>query len=490
MNIDTSNIQNLIESLPSQLYIGGKWKDASDNATISVVNPATEEEIKKVSSASPEDVQDAINSAADAMKDWACRTPRDRCTILRKAFEILLAEAEHFAKIITLEHGKSVAESYNEAVYAAEFFRWFSEEGVRNIGEFYKSPHSGSDILVHHKPAGVSILITPWNFPLAMATRKIGPALAAGCAVAIKPASVTPLTMLSLVSVLERAGVPPGVVNMIPSSRSSVIMPIFMNDSRVRVISFTGSTQVGQTLISNAAIPVINCSMELGGNAPFVVLKDADINAAVDGAMIAKMRNMGESCVGANRFYVHKDVYQQFAEELSKRMKELTIGDGLDNNNKVGALITDKARKEIHSLVEDAVSKGAQLLTGGTVPEGKGYFYPPTVIVNVPIGARVLKEEIFGPVAPIRIFENEEEALREINDTEFGLASYVYGGDKGHAINFASKIESGMVAVNRGLLSDPAAPFGGVKASGLGREGAHEGLLEFLETQYISVNLL
>lgn len=489
MNIDVSDIKKITTQLPTQLYYNGAWHNSSDGGTIKVINPATEETIGEVQSGTPADMQAAIDSAGEAFETWSRTKPRERAEILRSAFEILKGRAEYFAKIITLEHGKAIEESYNELIYSAEFFRWFSEEAVRNYGEFYHSPSSGADILVHHKPAGVAILITPWNFPLAMATRKLGPALAAGCTTVIKPASATPYAMLALVDVLEKAGVPKGVVNIVPSNRSGEVMPIFMNDSRVRVVSFTGSNPVGQTLLKNAAEKVHTCAMELGGNAPFVVLEDANIDDAVEGAMIAKMRNIGESCVGANRFYVHKNVYKEFAEKFTQKMSSLKIGNGLDSANQVGALINDKARQEIHGLVEDAISKGAKLLTGGKMPEGKGYFYPPTVLGEVALGTRLLKEEVFGPVAPIRIFEDEQALLKEVNDTEFGLASYVYAGDTGRGTCFASKIESGMVAVNRGILSDPAAPFGGVKSSGLGREGAREGMLEFLETQYVSVNL-
>lgn len=489
MNIDISDINDIIKSLPRQLYYGGKWHNSSDNVKIPTINPCTEEEIGQVESASQVNAQEAVDAAANAFSTWSNATPRSRAEILRKAFKILVSKADYFAKVITLEHGKAIKESYAETIYSAEFFRWFSEEGVRNRGEFYKSPHSGADILVHHKPAGVALLITPWNFPLAMATRKIAPALAAGCTVVVKPASATPYTMLALVDVLEEAGVPPGVVNILPSNRASQVMPTIIQHPMVRVISFTGSTAIGHSLLRSAADYVLNCSMELGGNAPFIVCQDADVSAAVDGAMIAKMRNLGESCVAANRFYVHEKVYDSFANELTARMRALSIGNGLDISKNVGALISGGARKEIHELVEDAVTKGGTLLTGGKIPEGKGYFYPPTVIGDIPLGARVLKDEIFGPVAPIRKYTDDAILVKEANDTEHGLCSYVYSGDTGHATRIASQLETGMVGINRGLISDPAAPFGGVKFSGLGREGSHQGLDEFLETQYMSVNL-
>ena len=427
-------------------------------------------------------------AASEAFPAWAAKKPRERGEILRKAFELIMRDAERIAKLMTLENGKALPDARAEVAYAAEFFRWNAEEAVRNLGQFYNAPASGARTLVHHRPAGVAVLVTPWNFPAAMATRKIGPALAAGCTVILKPASDTPLTILALMPILQEAGVPAGVVNVIPSRSSGKVVSAMLHDARVRVLSFTGSTEVGRKLLQEAAENVIKPAMELGGNAPFIVFEDADVDAAVDGAMIAKMRNMGEACTAANRFLVHAKVQEEFSKKLTERMQALKLGNGLDDGVAVGPLINQEGRDKVVALVEDAVKRGARVLTGGKPPNGKGYFYPPTVLVDVPDGAKMLDDEIFGPVAAIQSFTSEEEAIRRANDTIYGLVAYLYTRDLARGMRISEQLECGMVGLNRGLVSDPAAPFGGMKQSGIGREGAHEGLMEFLQTQYISTN--
>jgi succinate-semialdehyde dehydrogenase/glutarate-semialdehyde dehydrogenase len=429
-----------------------------------------------------------VDAAGNAFEAWAAKKPRERSEILRKAYELIIRDQERLAKLITIENGKALSDSRAEVAYSAEFFRWFAEEGVRNYGDLRMAPSSGAHILVHHKPAGVAVLVTPWNFPAAMATRKIGPALAAGCTVVLKPASETPLTMLALMPILEEAGVPAGVVNVIPSRRSGKVVDKMLHDPRVRVISFTGSTEVGRKLLHSAADNVVNPAMELGGNAPFIVFEDADIDAAIEGAMIAKMRNMGEACTAANRFYVHEKVHDAFAAKLKDKMAGLKMGNGLDDGVALGPLVNAEGRDKVVELVDDAVKKGAKLLTGGKAPDGPGYFYPATVLTNVPDSAAMLREEIFGPVASLQTFKTEEEVIKRANDTEYGLVAYLYTGDMKRGMRVSEKLDFGMIGLNRGLVSDPAAPFGGMKQSGIGREGAHEGLKEFLETQYISAN--
>jgi succinate-semialdehyde dehydrogenase/glutarate-semialdehyde dehydrogenase len=399
-----------------------------------------------------------------------------------------MRDAERLARLITLENGKALPDSRGEVAYSAEFFRWFAEEGVRNIGQVSHAPASGARILVQHKPAGIAALVTPWNFPAAMATRKIGPALAAGCTVVLKPASDTPLTMLALMPILEEAGVPAGVVNVIPSRSSGKVVSEMLHDMRVRVVSFTGSTEVGRKLLREAADNIVRPAMELGGNAPFLVFDDADIDAAIEGAMIAKMRNMGEACTAANRFYVHEKVHDEFAGKLAAKMSALKVGNGLDEGVTVGPLVNAEGRDKVIELVDDAVARGAKVLAGGKSIAGKGYFYQPTVLTNVADGSKLLNDEIFGPVAAIQTFKTDEEAIARANDTEYGLAAYLYTKDMARGLRVSEKLDFGMVGLNRGLISDPAAPFGGMKQSGLGREGGHEGLMEFLETQYVSVN--
>src|SRR5712672_2954179 len=398
-----------------------------------------------------------------------------------------MRDAERLAKLITIENGKALSDSRGEVAYAAEFFRWFAEEAVRAVGEVRTAPAGTNRILVLRQPIGVAVLVTPWNFPAAMATRKIGPALAAGCPVILKPASETPLTMLALMPLLEEAGVPAGVVNVIPSRRSGAVVSTMLHDPRVRVVSFTGSTEVGRKLLHEAADNVVKPAMELGGNAPFIVFEDADIDAAIDGAMVAKMRNMGEACNSANRFYVHEKVHDEFTKKLTAKMAALKVGNGLDDGVALGPLVNAEGRDKVKELVDDAVGKGAKVLTGGKSPNGPGYFYPATVLDNVPDGASLLSAEIFGPVAAIQTFRSEDEAVKRANDTEYGLVAYLYTKDLSRGIRVSEKLDFGMIGLNRGLVSDPAAPFGGTKQSGLGREGAHEGLMEFLETQYVSM---
>lgn len=479
---------NLLANVPTDLWIGGKWRKASDGGRFEVTDPATEKAVASVASATVQDATAAIDAAQGAFADWAARKPRERGEILRKAYELIVRDAERFARLITVENGKALPDSRGEVAYAAEFFRWNAEEAVRNLGSLSRAPSSGARILVQHKPAGVAVLVTPWNFPAAMATRKIGPALAAGCPVVLKPASDTPLTMLALMPVLEEAGVPAGVVNVIPSRSSGKVVGAMLHDSRVRVVSFTGSTEVGRLLLKEAADTILKPAMELGGNAPFIVFEDADIDAAIEGAMIAKMRNMGEACTAANRFYVHEAVHDAFAQKLTAKMAALKMGNGLDEGVALGPLVNREGRDKVIELVADAIGKGAKLLTGGKAPAGPGFFYPATVLTNVSDDAKMLKEEIFGPVASIQTFRSEDEAVARANDTEYGLVAYLYTKDLTRGLRVSERLDFGMVGLNRGLVSDPAAPFGGMKQSGIGREGAHEGLMEFLETQYVSVN--
>jgi succinate-semialdehyde dehydrogenase/glutarate-semialdehyde dehydrogenase len=474
--------------IPTDLYIGGQWRPASDEARFDVVNPASEHVIASVASATVKDCIAALDAAQAAFKPWSSLAPRGRAEILRKAYELMIRDGERLSRIITLENGKSLSDSRSEIAYAAEFFRWNAEEAVRVLGQMSMAPSSGARILVNHKPAGIALLVTPWNFPAAMATRKIGPALAAGCTVVVKPASATPLTLLALIPLLEEAGVPPGVVNVVPSRASGKVVAAMLADGRVRVVSFTGSTEVGRTLLKEAADNVVRPAMELGGNAPFIVFDDADVDAAVDGAMIAKMRNMGEACTAANRFYVQEAVYDEFSEKLAAKMAALKVGDGLSAGVAVGPLVNAGARDKVHALVEDACRRGARILTGGAIPSGTGYFYPPTVLTRVHAESDLVREEIFGPVAAIQSFTAEEQVVQLANASEFGLASYIYTRDLSRGLRVAEQLESGMVGLNRGIVSDPAAPFGGVKHSGIGREGGHEGVAEFLETQYVSVS--
>jgi succinate-semialdehyde dehydrogenase / glutarate-semialdehyde dehydrogenase len=480
--------ENLLADVPTDLWIGGRWRKASDGGRFDVIDPATENTIASVASATVEDAKAAVDAANDAFPGWAGKKPRERAETLRGAFELMMRDAERLAKLITIENGKALPDSRAEVAYAAEFFRWNAEEAVRNLGSVSRAPASGARIFVHHKPAGVAVLVTPWNFPAAMATRKIGPALAAGCTVVLKPASDTPLTMLALMPILAEAGVPAGVVNVIPSRAAGKVVGAMLSDPRVRVVSFTGSTEVGRTLLHAAADNVVKPAMELGGNAPFIVFEDADIDAAIEGAMIAKMRNMGEACTAANRFYVQEQVHDEFAAKLTSKMGALKMGNGLDEGIALGPLVNAAGRDKVVSLVDDAVKKGAKVLTGGRASGGPGFFYPATVLTNVPDSADMLKEEIFGPVAAIQTFKSEDEVIGRANATEYGLVAYLYTKDLSRGMRVSEQLDFGMVGLNRGLVSDPAAPFGGMKQSGIGREGAHEGMMEFLETQYISMS--
>jgi succinate-semialdehyde dehydrogenase/glutarate-semialdehyde dehydrogenase len=470
----------------TKMYIDGQWVDGI--STMPVTDPSDGSVIAEVAIAGPEQCESAVAAADRAAADWAKTAPRVRSEILRKAFEIMVAEADAIATIVSKENGKVLTDAKGEVMYAAEFFRWFAEEAVRVPGDFRKSPSGDKRILVTHQPIGVSLLITPWNFPAAMATRKIGPAIAAGCTMILKPASETPLTALAIVDIMERAGVPKGVINVILPEKVGESISKILHDPRVKNLSFTGSTEVGRVLIREAADRVIRCSMELGGNAPFVVFEDADIPAAVAGLMLAKMRNGGAACTAANRVYVQKSIADQFTKEFSQAMSQLKMGKGTDAGIQLGASVSVKERNKIAELVDAAVKAGGKIHTGGTTPEGAGAFYPATVI-SVDKTNDILNHEVFGPVAPIVTFDTDAEAIQLANSTDFGLISYVFTKDLARAIRTAEAIESGMVAINKGVISDPAAPFGGVKQSGLGREGGFDGIHEFLETKYIGVEI-
>jgi succinate-semialdehyde dehydrogenase/glutarate-semialdehyde dehydrogenase len=478
---------DLATSIPTELYINGQWVPAQDGGVFAVLNPANNEQLASVASAGEQDVLSAIDAAHKAAPGWASVSPRGRAEVLRKAFELMIEHKEVLARLISLEEGKTRAEALGEVAYAAEFFRWYAEETCRDQGTFMRAPSGANNILVKHLPVGVCLLITPWNFPAAMGTRKIAPALAAGCTTILKPASETPLTALYLAQLLEQAGVPAGVVNVIPSKRSSMVSEVSLSDPRVRKISFTGSTEVGRLLLAKASERVVNCSMELGGNAPFIVLEDADMEVAVDSAMVAKMRNAGESCIGANRFYVHHSRVEEFSSRLAQEMSLLVLGDGMKEGVDVGPLVNASTINKVEKLVNQAVELGAKVLTGGMRVAGPGFFYKPTVLVNIPNNADILREEIFGPVASIVSFTSEDEMITAANDTVFGLAAYVIGANVGHALAVADKLEAGVLGVNRGFISDPAAPFGGVKQSGIGREGSQDGLHEFTEKKYIAI---
>ncbi|MGR3504887.1 MAG: NAD-dependent succinate-semialdehyde dehydrogenase [Paracoccaceae bacterium] len=470
----------------TDLYINGAWHKTPQR--FDVINPATEEVIASVASAEIADADAALDAAEAAMKDWAAQTPRHRSEVLRRAWELMTERLDYFAHLITLENGKAGTDARGEATYAAEFFRWFAEEAVRADGMITHAPASGARIMVQHKPAGLAVLVTPWNYPAAMGTRKIAPALAAGCGVIIKPASETPLTMLALMPLLEEAGVPPGLVNVLPSRNTGALVDHMLHDPRVRVVSFTGSTGVGRKLLKSAADQVLKPAMELGGNAPVLVFEDADMDTAIEGTMLAKMRNLGEACTAANRIYVHESIAAAFTKRLTARMAALKVGDGTDPSVDVGPLVNADTRDKVAAFVADAVAKGARVECGGTTPEGTGYFYPPTVLSNVSEDADCVHDEIFGPVAAIQTFTDQSDAIRRANATEYGLVAYVFSGDFKRALQVCERLDYGMVGLNRGLVSDPAAPFGGTKQSGLGREGGHEGMLEFMETQYISAS--
>ncbi|MHB1063971.1 MAG: NAD-dependent succinate-semialdehyde dehydrogenase [Georgenia sp.] len=475
--------EDLLAALHTDLYIDGDWRPAAGGGRFDVENPATGEVLATVADAGPADALAALDAADRARGAWARTSPRERGEILRRAFEAITARAEEFALLMTLEMGKPLAESRGEVAYGAEFFRWFAEEAVRVAGSYGAATDGTSRVLVTKRPVGPAVLITPWNFPLAMATRKIGPALAAGCTVVLKPAHLTPLTALALTEVLDAAGVPPGVVNVLPTSTSGATTGPLLSDPRTRKLSFTGSTEVGRTLLRAASQQVLRTSMELGGNAPFLVFADA----AVTGAMAAKFRNGGEACTAANRFLVHETVAAEFTQKLLARVRALVVGPGTAAGVTLGPLVEAAQREKVADLVDDAVAHGAGLLEGGSVPEGPGWFYPPTVLVGADPDARLHREEIFGPVISITIFDDEDEAVRPANDTEFGLIAFAFTTSLNRGLRLAEVLETGMLGLNSGVISNPAAPFGGVKQSGLGREGAHEGIEEYLETVYVGI---
>jgi len=470
------------------LFIGGRPVPASDGGRFDVIDPATGDVFETVADGTVEDAISAVDAAAQAAPAWAATAPRERGEILRRAYQLMTESADELARLISRENGKALPDALGEVLYAAEFFRWYSEEAVRVPGTLATAPSGTNKIVVQHRPIGICVLVTPWNFPAAMATRKIGPALAAGCTMVLKPASDTPLTALALARLLAAAGVPDGVVNVLPARRSGAVVSAMLHDDRVRKLSFTGSTEVGRVLLREAADRVLNVSMELGGNAPFLVFADADLDAAVEGAMIAKMRNAGEACTSANRFYVQAPVAEEFAGRLTRRMSALKLGAGTDSGVQVGPLVNRDAVAKVEELVRDAVARGAVVATGGGRPDPNGCFYEPTVLTDVPADATLLREEIFGPVAPVVSFDTEDEAIRLANDTEYGLVAYLYTGDLARGLRVSERLEAGMIGLNRGLVSDPAAPFGGVKQSGIGREGGQEGILEYLEATYVAVS--
>lgn len=483
----TRDIQHTLSLVPRGQFIGGRFVETGE--TFGVHDPATGQEIARVSDANADHARAAMDAACAAAADWAATDPRERAEILRRAFELVTERRDTFATLMTLEMGKPLAESYGEVAYGAEFLRWYAEEACRIEGRWSQAPAGGTRLLTVKQPAGPVFAITPWNFPLAMGTRKIGPALAAGCTLVIKPASLTPLTMLFLMRTLADAGVPDGVVNAVVTSSSAQTSEAILTDPRLRKLTFTGSTAVGQSLLAKAAGPVLRTSMELGGNAPFLVLKDADVDDAVAGCMPAKFRNNGEACTAANRIYVHRGVAEEFTAGLIAAVEKLVVGPGLDEGVTLGPLVDAATRDKVEELVEDAVGRGAAVRTGGERLDRPGYFYAPTVLTGVPADARLLREEIFGPVAPIVVVDSDDEAIDLANDTEFGLIAYVYSRDISRAIRAAERLESGMVGLNTGVVSDPAGPFGGVKQSGLGREGGREGIEEYLETKYVRIAL-
>jgi succinate-semialdehyde dehydrogenase/glutarate-semialdehyde dehydrogenase len=487
MGVTDEQVSRVLGAVPKGLLIGGKW--ITTDGAVDVEDPSTGKVIASVADASPEQGIEALDAAVAASADWAATDPRERGEILRKAFDLLVERSEDIALLMTLEMGKPLAEARGEVTYGAEFFRWFSEEAVRIAGRYSVAPSGGTRLLTMKQPVGPVFAITPWNFPLAMGTRKIGPALAAGCTVVIKPAAQTPLTTLALAAVLIEAGLPDGVLNVITTSRSGKVSAPIIADPRLRKLTFTGSTGVGQKLIEQSAQNVLKVSMELGGNAPFVVFGDADLDKAVDGAMLAKMRNIGEACTAANRFIVHESVVDEFSRRLAQRMGAMTIGRGIDDGVTVGPLVDNAAIDKVTELVADAVDKGATVLTGGQAIDGPGHFYPPTVLTGVPTTAKVFREEIFGPVAPVITFSSDQDGIDKANDTEYGLVAYAFTENLTRALTVAEKLHTGMVGINQGIVSNPAAPFGGVKSSGLGREGGTEGIEEYLETKYVGIKL-
>ena len=475
--------------VPTDLYIAGVWRPASGGGTLAVEDPATTDALVHVADAQEQDALAALAAAADAQAAWAVHPPRERGEILRRAYEAIVAQTDELALLMTLEMGKALEESRAEIAYAAEFFRWFSEEAVRIHGRYMVNTTGKGRILTMRQPVGPCVFVTPWNFPTAMGTRKIAPAIAAGCTMVVKPAKQTPLSMLALAKILEQAGLPGGVLNVITAKSAGAVIAPLLKDPRTRKLSFTGSTEVGRSLIEESAQQVLRVSMELGGNAPFLVFEDADMDAAIDGAMLAKMRNVGEACTAANRFHVHESLAEEFSRRLAERMGALKVGRGTDPDVDVGPLIDEDQRAKVTELVGDAVTRGANVLLGGGHADGRGYFFEPTVLADVPDDARLLSEEVFGPVAPIATFSSEEQALAAANRTEYGLVAYVYTRDLGRAFRVCEGIESGMIGLNQGVVSNPAAPFGGVKQSGFGREGGFEGIGEYLETKYVAMGV-
>jgi succinate-semialdehyde dehydrogenase/glutarate-semialdehyde dehydrogenase len=481
--------QEIVGAVKPQLFIGGQWRDGGEGGTIAVEDPATGETLVEVADATGDDAKAALAAAHEAFQTWRDHPPRERGDILRRAYDLLTERTDDLALLMTLEMGKPVAESKAEIAYAANFFRWYAEEAVRIDGRYTVNETGKGRVLTLQQPVGPCVFITPWNFPMAMGTRKIGPAIAAGCTMVVKPAKQTPLSMLMLAQILEEVGLPGGVLNVITAERSGATMEPLIKDPRTRKLSFTGSTEVGRKLIEQSADQVLRVSMELGGNAPFLIFDDADVDAAVEGALIAKMRNGGEACTSANRFHVAGGVASEFAEKLAARMGEMKVGRGTDPDVKVGPLIDDDQRGKVAELVEDARQRGAKVLVGGAQIDGAGYFYEPTVLADVPGDARLLGEEIFGPVAPVRSFASDDEAIAAANDTEYGLVAYVYTQDINRAFKVIERLETGMIGLNQGMVSNAGAPFGGVKQSGFGREGGPEGLKEYLETKYVALNV-
>jgi len=484
-----SSEHTVLETVPTQLFIGGRWRDASEGSTLPVEDPATGETLVEVADATVDDAKAALAAAHEAFQTFRNHPPRERGDILRRAYDLIMERADDLALLMTLEMGKPIAESKAEIAYAANFFRWYSEEAVRINGRFTVNETGAGRVLTMQQPVGPCVFITPWNFPLAMGTRKVGPAIAAGCTMVVKPAKQTPLSMLAMAQILEEAGLPAGVLNVVTAKSSGSVMEPLIKDPRTRKLSFTGSTEVGKKLIEQSADQVLRVSMELGGNAPFLIFDDADLDAAVEGALIAKMRNGGEACTSANRFHVAAGVAEDFAERLAARLGDLKVGRGTDEGVQVGPLIDDDQRGKVAELVDDAVGKGAKVLVGGERLDGAGYFYRPTVVSDVPESARMLREEIFGPVAPVKGFQSEDEAIAAANDTEYGLVAYVYTQDISRAFRVIERLETGMIGFNQGMVSNAGAPFGGVKQSGYGREGGPEGLREYLETKYVALNV-
>ncbi len=489
MSITADQEKTVLNNVNTQLFIGGEWREASGGATLDVEDPSTGESIATIADATPEDASAALDAACAVQAEWAAHAPRERGEILRRAYEALTAKADELALVMTLEMGKPLAESKAEIAYASEFFRWFAEEAVRIEGRYATAPNGAGRLLTMRQPVGPCYMITPWNFPMAMGTRKIGPAVAAGCTMIVKPAQQTPLSMLALGEILEESGLPAGVLNIVTSSKSSDVSKPIIGDPRLRKLSFTGSTEVGRKLIEQSADHVLRVSMELGGNAPFLVFDDADVDDAVEGAVIAKMRNIGEACTAANRFHVAEKLQDEFTEKLAGKLADMPVGRGTEDEVKVGPLIDGDQRDKVAELVDDATGKGASVALGGTARDGAGYFFEPTVLAGVPDDARLLKEEIFGPVAPVASFDDEEAAVAAANDTEYGLVAYVYTSDIKRAFRVVEGLDTGMVGLNQGLVSNPAAPFGGVKQSGFGREGGAEGIHEYLEVKYVAMNL-